>query len=84
MDVDGFVTVTYSKRKRGGDKGAVSQEAAAKRQGRKKRKKYELVNFYSFQMREAKREQLAKLREKFEEDKARIEKMKASRKFRPF
>jgi len=76
--------VTYGKRKRGGDKGAISQESVAKRRGRKKKKKYELVNFYSFQRREAKREQLAKLREKFEEDKARIEKMKAARKFKPW
>lgn len=36
------------------------------------------------QMRETKREQLATLRSKFEQDKARVAKMKMQRKFRPF
>ena len=59
--------------------------AAATNGRRKKRKKnLELVNFYRFQMREAKRERLAALRQRFEEDKARIAKMKAARKFMPF
>jgi ribosomal RNA-processing protein 7 len=35
-------------------------------------------------MREAKREQLVQLREKFEEDKAKIARMKAARVFKPF
>jgi len=35
-------------------------------------------------MREAKRERLATLRQRFDEDKARIAKMVAARKFRPF
>jgi len=46
--------------------------------------KGELQNFYRYQMREQKREQLAGLRKKFEEDKLQIERLKASRKFRPF
>jgi Ribosomal RNA-processing protein 7 (RRP7) C-terminal domain len=37
-----------------------------------------------FQMREAKREQLVQLREKFEEDKAKVARMKAARVFKPF
>lgn len=36
------------------------------------------------QMRESKREHLAKLREQFEKDKARVAKMKEQRKFKPF
>lgn len=36
------------------------------------------------QMRETRREQLAALRSKFEQDKARVAKMKEQRKFRPF
>lgn len=60
-------------------------QAPRERRGRKKKKKtLELKNFYRHQIREAKREQLAKLREKFEEDKARIDRMKAARKFKPF
>lgn len=53
------------------------------RQKKKKKKPLELKNFYRHQIREAKREQLAKLRTQFEEDKARIAKMKEARKFRP-
>ena len=45
---------------------------------------YELQNFYRFQMREQKRNQLAELRKRFEEDKLQVAKMKEARKFKPF
>jgi len=92
-DADGFVTVSYGKKRRrggGGVGGAGKEEAnGGKTRGRsgshkKKKKETELKNFYAHQMREAKREQLARLRSRFEEDKARIERMKAARKFKPF
>jgi ribosomal RNA-processing protein 7 len=55
------------------------------KQGEEKGKKSkEQVDFYRFQMRQAKRERLADLRRKFMEDKAKIAKMKESRKFRPY
>eukprot|EP00903_Cladosiphon_okamuranus_P008193 g7889.t1 len=87
-DDDGFVTVTY-KRKRGRKSsgnhglpahggGVVASEAKKKRKGAG-----ELSDFYRFQMRETRREQLASLRSKFEQDKARVAKMKEQRKFRP-
>ncbi|KAK2185149.1 hypothetical protein NP493_245g02015, partial [Ridgeia piscesae] len=44
----------------------------------------ELLNFYSFQMRETKREHITQLRQKFEEDKRRVADMRAARKFRPY
>lgn len=50
----------------------------------KGRKKKELKNFYTFQIRESKMNHIAKLREKFEEDKKRINAFKQSRKFKPF
>ncbi|XP_077562049.1 ribosomal RNA-processing protein 7 homolog A [Haemaphysalis longicornis] len=50
---------------------------------KKKRSQKELVNFYSFQIRESKMERIAQLRKKFEEDKRRISLMKASRRFKP-
>jgi hypothetical protein len=55
----------------------------------KKKKKKRLgsavtPDFYHFQQHEKKREQLVKLREQFEADKARIAKMKSDRKFRPY
>jgi len=89
-DADGFVTVSYGKkRRRGGAGGAKNEANGGKKRSRsgshkKKKKETELKNFYAHQMREAKREQLARLRTRFEEDKARIEKMKAARKFKPF
>jgi len=43
-----------------------------------------LQNFYKFQQRDAKRDQLAILRKKFEEDKERIARLKKNRKFRPY
>lgn len=86
-DAEGFVTVTYGKKRRRGSGGAV--EGGGKKRTRsgshkKKKKEHELQNFYAHQIREAKREKLARLRERFEEDKARIERMKAARKFKPF
>ena len=50
----------------------------------KKKKKDVLNDFYSFQSRETKRDRLVKLREQFEDDKNRIAKMKAERKFKPY
>lgn len=81
-DEDGFILVN-SKRKK-------QKKVLNKRGGtgegrlRKKKKSYELKNFYRFQMREEKREKLAELRKKFSEDKSRVAKMKEARKFKPF
>ncbi|XP_033737214.1 ribosomal RNA-processing protein 7 homolog A-like [Pecten maximus] len=82
-DDDGWVTVT----RHGKNKGVPwkeSQEKKVTAREKKKRKDKELLNFYSFQIRETKREQIAELRIKFEEDKQRIALMKASRRFRPY
>jgi ribosomal RNA-processing protein 7 len=51
----------------------------------KKRKKsaQDMPNFYHFQQHERKREQLTKLRERFEQDKQRVARMRADRKFKP-
>ena len=78
------MTVTYGKKRRrtGGDSKDAKHSGA--RNKKKKRGSKELQIFYAHQIREAKREQLGRLREKFEEDKARIEKLKAARKFKPF
>ncbi|KAK8797213.1 hypothetical protein WA158_004423 [Blastocystis sp. Blastoise] len=50
---------------------------------KKPKTKGTLQNFYRFQIRENKRDQLMKLREQFENDKEKINKMKNSRKFNP-
>eukprot|EP00051_Salpingoeca_urceolata_P007509 m.98230 g.98230 ORF g.98230 m.98230 type:complete len:255 (-) comp15268_c1_seq1:162-926(-) len=51
---------------------------------KKKKKKKELTNFYRFQRIEARKEQIAQLRRKFDEDKLRMAAMVQSRKFRPY
>ena len=63
--------------------GASVQVASAGSVKKPKKNKGELVDFYHFQQHEKKREQLLKLREQFEADKARIAKMKSERKFKP-
>jgi len=77
-DDDGFITVSYknSAKRRIGDPHDT--------QAKKRRKRTELQNFYSFQKREAKRGHLETLRAKFEKDKLRIQRLKAARKFKPF
>lgn len=67
---DGWVTVHHKR----GDK----------HNPRKKKKKGEerLVNFYSFEKKEAKLQRHKELLEKFEEDKKRLQKMREQRKFK--
>ncbi|XP_022305800.2 ribosomal RNA-processing protein 7 homolog A-like [Crassostrea virginica] len=82
-DEDGWVTVT----RHGKNKGAPRTETMEKKvtsKDKKRQAEKELKNFYAFQMRETKRDKIAELRKKFEEDKQRISLMKASRKFRPY
>ncbi|XP_025104636.1 ribosomal RNA-processing protein 7 homolog A-like [Pomacea canaliculata] len=82
-DDEGWITVTRV----GKNKGAPRTEAEAKRvtsKDKKRRKEKELINFYSFQVRESKKQEIMELRRKFEEDKQKIALMKAARKFRPY
>nr|XP_054325967.1 ribosomal RNA-processing protein 7 homolog A-like [Pongo pygmaeus] len=51
---------------------------------RRKRARKELLNFYAWQHRESKMEHLAQLRKKFEDDKQRIQLLRAQCKFRPY
>lgn len=81
-DEEGWITVTkYGKRPVIPRTDAVAQKINALE--KKKRSHKELLNFYSFQIRESKMEHIAQLRKKFEEDKRRISLMKSSRRFKP-
>ncbi|KAK0563680.1 hypothetical protein OC861_004675 [Tilletia horrida] len=60
---------------------AYAQAAGAPK---KKSKSKDLEDFYRFQTREKNREKLATLRAKFEEDKAKVAKLKQSRAFKPY
>uniref|UniRef100_A0A6M2DKG1 Hipothetical protein n=1 Tax=Xenopsylla cheopis TaxID=163159 RepID=A0A6M2DKG1_XENCH len=82
-DDEGWVTVTKHGRKPGfARKESVENKILQKDKAGKKRK--ELLNFYTFQIRESKMKHLVSLRQKFEEDKKRIALLKQSRKFKPF
>lgn len=82
-DDEGWITVT----KRGKVQSfarteKVENKIMAKEEKNKKRK--ELQNFYTFQIRESKMKHIVALRQKFEEDKRKIAQIKQSRRFKPF
>ncbi|GLT66695.1 hypothetical protein SLA2020_390480 [Shorea laevis] len=62
--------------------GSVAQAAVEDRMAKKKHK--ELGDFYRFQKREAKRNELLMLQSKFEQDRKRIQQLRAARKFKPY
>ncbi|XP_043208887.1 ribosomal RNA-processing protein 7 homolog A-like isoform X1 [Amphibalanus amphitrite] len=82
-DSDGWVLVTrHSKRPVARRTEGLDQRLKEKM--KKKRQRQQMVNLYNFQLKDTKMEQLAKLREKFEEDKRKIASMRVQRKFRPY
>ncbi|CAD6994088.1 ribosomal RNA-processing protein 7 homolog A [Ceratitis capitata] len=82
-DAEGWVTVG----KQGRNAGFEQKESVVGRLEEKivrGKKKKELENFYTFQIRESKMKNIVELRKKFEEDKQKIEALKKTRRFRPF
>lgn len=88
MDDDGFTVVVRHKKTKATDGtihvGSITAEAAEAQKEVAAKKKKELVNFYRFQMREKKQNELVDLRRRFEEDKAKIAQLKQTRKFKPY
>ena len=88
MDADGFIKVT--RRSKGTHTDGVVHVRATKLdaeqlEARKKRdKEKQKSDFYRFQHRERKRDEIAVLREKFQADREKISRMREERKFRPF
>ncbi|NXP55953.1 RRP7A protein, partial [Heliornis fulica] len=82
-DEEGWVKVTRKGRKPGLPRTEAANLRVLEREKQKRARK-ELLNFYAWQHRETKREHIAQLRKKFEEDKQRIALMRAQRKFRPY
>ncbi|XP_034046864.1 ribosomal RNA-processing protein 7 homolog A [Thalassophryne amazonica] len=83
-DGEGWVKVTRGHK---GTKARPHSEAANQRTLQKemrKKKRKELMNFYTWQHRNTQKEHIAQLRKKFEEDKQRIALLRAQRKFRPY
>jgi ribosomal RNA-processing protein 7 len=82
-DDDGWVTVSrYGKNK--GTPRTEKHETKTKLKDKKRNQEKELLHFYAYQIRESKKEYVAQLRQRFEEDKQKIVQMKAARKFRPY
>jgi len=84
-DDDGWTTVGPKKERKVQSKD--EQQTTGRKtnmKGRRQKKKLELKNFYSHQIREEKISKVQELRAKFEKDKEKIAKMKSERKFRPF
>ncbi|KAK7362738.1 hypothetical protein VNO77_04859 [Canavalia gladiata] len=63
--------------------GSVAQAAVENKMAKKKHKEVGL-DFYRFQKREAQRNEIMTLQSKFEEDKKRLQQLRAARKFRPY
>ncbi|XP_015109429.1 ribosomal RNA-processing protein 7 homolog A [Diachasma alloeum] len=84
-DADGWVTVS-SKKKRGQFAPSRKESTIDKVQHKEqeKSKKKQLLNFYTFQIRESKKQHLAELRKKFEMDKQKLQQLKTKRTFKPF
>ncbi|KAF8184788.1 ribosomal RNA-processing protein 7-domain-containing protein [Pholiota molesta] len=91
VDEDGFTLVTrggaYGKTL-GGGVGVASKRfqrsgETARNRGHKKEKK-EKEGFYGFQKAEKQRSELMELKRKWEEDKVKVEKLKAARRFKPY
>ncbi|XP_068606378.1 ribosomal RNA-processing protein 7 homolog A [Brachionichthys hirsutus] len=83
-DEEGWVKVTRGPK---GAKARPHSEAANHRTLQKemrKKKRKELMNFYTWQHRNTQKEHIAELRKKFEEDKQRIALLRAQRKFKPY
>lgn len=87
MEEDGWTVVQRHKGRKkntsesGVTVGAVAAAAATARAAKKR--PVEHTDFYRFQQREKRRNDLLDLRERFEEDKRRLAELKAVRKFKP-
>ncbi|KAI0080775.1 hypothetical protein K474DRAFT_1672311 [Panus rudis PR-1116 ss-1] len=99
VDEDGFTLVTRGGaygQTLGGGVGVASKKfqaevgkgerggAGGKRVRKNKKEPKEKEAFYAFQIHEKKRNELIDLKKKWEEDKAKVEKLKSSRKFKPY
>jgi hypothetical protein len=87
MEEDGWTVVQRHKGRKkntgegGITVGAVAAAAAAARASKKRT--IEHTDFYRFQQRDQRRNELVELRERFEEDKRRLAELKAARRFKP-
>lgn len=79
VDEDGFKLVTGSDIKRRSD-----IDPAPKPQSSKRRKKLEKNDFYRFQFREQRKQEMSDLLRKYQEDKQKVKELKEKRAFKPY
>ncbi|EPQ58938.1 hypothetical protein GLOTRDRAFT_69978 [Gloeophyllum trabeum ATCC 11539] len=91
VDEDGFTLVTRGGaygQTLGGGVGVASKRfqetGQVSKRKRKKKDPKEKEDFYAFQRREKKRNELLELQRKWEADKAKVEELKASKRFKPY
>ncbi|KAJ3798965.1 ribosomal RNA-processing protein 7-domain-containing protein [Lentinula aff. detonsa] len=89
VDEDGFTLVTrggaYGRTVGGGVAVATKKfQETGETSERNKKPKKEKTSFYAFQKAEKQRDELIQLKKNWELDKAKVEKLKASRKFKPY
>ncbi|CAH0584564.1 unnamed protein product [Chrysodeixis includens] len=82
-DDEGWVTVTKKGKVQSFARTEKVENKILKKEEKNKKRK-ELKNFYTFQIRESKMKNIVALRQKFEEDKKKIAQIKQSRRFKPF
>lgn len=88
-DEDGFITVSYSSSNIGSKRdleqaGGGRRRGGSKRSRKKKDPNEGFTDFYRFQTKESRKLGLQDLRKRFEQDLAKVKKMKEERKYRPF
>ena len=90
-DEDGFVTVTHKATPSFGVANDLEEELHHRRKAGKRNRKRkggsgadELSDFYRFQMKETRKKEAHDLKKRFEEDLAKVKKMKEERAYRPF
>lgn len=77
IDEDGFQLVVNKNRKRLADMPAPTSEP-------KKKKSLEKDDFYKFQLRQQRKQEMTDLLQRYQEDKAKVEELKKQKKFRPY
>lgn len=86
VDEDGFTMVVGSKRKSSGGIAKpqiMTKEMLEAQQAKKKRKK-EKTDFYRFQLREQKKNEMNNLLKRFQDDKLKIQELRQKKRFRPY
>lgn len=90
-DEDGFITVVHKSTPAFGAANDLEEEQYHRRKAGKRNRKRkagsgadELPDFYRFQLKETRKNEVQDLKKRFEEDLAKVRKMKEERAFRPF